>query len=43
MKHNLSERWSIQKIVKVFNESSDYLPLTVSEATAMESNDRSIV
>ena len=39
MKHNPNERWSIQKILKVFNESIDYLPLTVSQATAMEIND----
>ena len=43
MKHNPNERWSIQKILKVFNESIDYLPLTVSQATAMEINDRNIV
>ena len=35
MKHNPNERWSIQKILKVFNKSIDYLPLTVSQATAM--------
>ena len=43
MKHNPNERWSIQKILKVFKEGVDYLPLTVSQATAMESNDRNIV
>ena len=43
MKHNPNERWSFQKILKVFNESIDYLPLTVSQATAMEINDRNIV
>ena len=43
MKHNPNERWSIGKILKAFNESSDYLPLTVSQATAMEINDRNIV
>ena len=36
--HNPNERWSIQKILKVFNKSIDYLPLTVSK----ESNDRKI-
>ena len=43
MKHNPNERWSIQKILKVFNESIDYLPLTVSQATTMEVNDRDSV
>ena len=43
MKRNPNERWSIQKILKVFNGSIDYLPLTVSQATAMEINDRNIV
>ena len=31
------------KILKVSNESIDYLPLTVSQATAMEINDRNTV
>ena len=43
MKHNPNEHWSIQKILKVFNESIDYLPLTVSQARTMEINDRNIV
>ena len=43
MKHNPNERWSIRQILKVFNESIDYLPLTVSQATAMEINNRNIV
>ena len=43
MKHNPNERWSIQKLLNFFNESIDYLPLTVSQATAMEINDRNIV
>ena len=43
MKHIPNERWSIQKILKVFNESLDYLPLIVSQATAMEINARTIV
>ena len=43
MKHNPNERWSIQKLLKVFYESNDYLPLTVSEAKAMEITDRNIV
>ena len=43
MKHNPNERWSIQKILKVFNEGIDYLPLTVSQTTAMDINDRNIV
>ena len=30
MKHNPNERWSIQKMLKVFKESIDYLLLTVS-------------
>ena len=32
-----------KKVLKVFNGSIDYLPLTVSQATAMEINDRNIV
>ena len=43
MKHNPNERWSIQKLLKFFYESIDYLPLTVSEATAMDITDRDIV
>ena len=43
MKYNPNERCSIQKILKVFKESIDYLPLTVSQSTAMEINDRNIV
>ena len=43
MKHNPNERWSIQKLLNFFNESIDYLPLTVSQATAMEINDINIV
>ena len=43
MKYNPNERWSIQKILKVFKESIDYLPLTVSQSTAMEINNRNIV
>ena len=43
IKHNPNERWSIQKILMVFNESIDDLPLTVSQATAIEINDRNIV
>ena len=43
MKHNPNERWSIKKILKVFCESIDYLPLTVSQAIAMEINDKNIV
>ena len=43
MKDNLNECWTIQKILKVFNGSIDHLLLIVSQATAMEINDRSIV
>ena len=43
MKRNPNDSWSIQKILIVFNESSDYLPLTLSKAIAMEINDRNIV
>ena len=43
MKHNPNERWSIQKLLKFFDESIYYLPLTVSQATAMEITDRNIV
>ena len=43
MTRNPNDSWSIQKILIVFNESSDYLPLTLSKAIAMEINDRNIV
>ena len=43
MKHNPNEWWSLQKILKVFIESIDRLPLTVSQTTAMEFDDRNIV
>ena len=43
MKHNPNKRWSIQKLLKFFYESINYLPLIVSKATAMEITDRNIV
>ena len=43
MKHKPNERWSILKILKVFNETIDYLLLKESQAKAMKINDRNIV